>query len=198
MNNFVELYVGALSPQQCAVAINDFNTLSKAGLSYKRQSNKTPVCKADQDDTSVSIYEILLQQAGNSGVMITEAVNRCVLDYCEKYEVGMFGGWRGGNSYPIASEGAKIQKTEPGQGYHIWHCEKNSGRNNNRVLSWILYLNDVEEGGETEFIHYSKRFRPMQGSLLVFPAHFTHVHRGNPPLSGTKYIATGWHQYINY
>ena len=196
MNNFIELYVNALSPKQCDVAIKDFDTLSKLGLSHNRQVYG--ISKTEKDDDSISVAEMLTQQVGTSGQMITEAVNRCILDYCEKYEVGLFGGFRGGKSFPIAPEGAKLQKTEKGQGYHVWHCEKNSGRNNNRVLSWILYLNDVEEGGETEFIHYSKRFKPMKGSLLVFPAHFTHVHRGNPPLSGTKYIATGWHQYIHH
>ena len=66
-----------------------------------------------------------------------------------------------------------------------------------RVLSWILYLNDVEEGGETEFLYQSMRFKPKAGTFILFPAHFTHTHRGNPPLSGVKYIATGWIEFLN-
>ena len=41
----------------------------------------------------------------------------------------------------------KIQKTQPGEGYHVWHCEHASS-NSTRVLAWMLYLNDIEEGGE--------------------------------------------------
>jgi len=92
----------------------------------------------------------------------------------------------------------KIQKTFPSQGYHTWHCEHNANEEfSNRVLSWILYLNDVEDGGETEFLYQSLRFKPKTGTFILFPAHFTHTHRGNPPLIGVKYIATGWVEFLN-
>jgi hypothetical protein len=65
------------------------------------------------------------------------------------------------------------------------------------MMQAILYLNDVEEGGETEFLYFSKRVKPKQGTLLLFPASFTHTHRGNPPLSGTKYIMNTWLEYVN-
>jgi len=56
----------------------------------------------------------------------------------------------------------------------------------------MLYLNTVSEGGETEFLYLHRRIKPLQGRLLIFPASFTHTHRGNPPLSGDKYILTSW------
>jgi len=59
----------------------------------------------------------------------------------------------------------------------------------------MIYLNDVEEGGETEFLYYARRIKPTQGTLLIWPAYFTHAHRGNPPLSNTKYIITGWIEF---
>jgi hypothetical protein len=86
----------------------------------------------------------------------------------------------------------KIQKTEIGGGYHIWHNEDDSPQNMRRVATFILYLNDVDEGGETEFLYYPKRVKAKQGRFIVWPAGFTHTHRGNPPLSNTKYIVTGW------
>ena len=96
--------------------------------------------------------------------------------------------------YYFKSDRVKIQKTEPGGGFHHWHCEDSQPdiRVTTRKLVWTLYLNDVEEGGETEFLHQSLRVKPEKGKLAIFPASFTHMHRGNPPLSNTKYIATGW------
>jgi len=88
-----------------------------------------------------------------------------------------------------------MQKTEIGQGYHVWHYESSTRGNCTRLLSWILYLNDVEEGGETEFLHLHRRVKPKAGTFVLFPAAFTHTHRGNPPLSNTKYIATGWVEF---
>jgi hypothetical protein len=58
--------------------------------------------------------------------------------------------------------------------------------------SVLLFLNDDFEGGETEFLHQSRRIEPKRGRIIVFPTTYTHVHRGNPPLDGKKYILTSW------
>ena len=88
----------------------------------------------------------------------------------------------------------KVQKTCPSGGYHVWHVEQNPCNHHtvNRVLVFTLYLNDVEEGGETEFLLQSQRVSAKKGRVCVFPAYFPFVHRGNPPLKEDKYIATGW------
>mgnify|MGYP001184074080 CR=1 FL=1 len=89
----------------------------------------------------------------------------------------------------------KIQKTIPGEGYHEWHVESAKIENRNRLMAFTLYLNDVEEGGETEFLYQKCRFKPKRNTLLIWPANYTHAHRGNPPLSNDKYILTGWIEY---
>lgn len=89
----------------------------------------------------------------------------------------------------------KIQKTLPTQGYHVWHSENLDRDCMHRITAFMLYLNDVEEGGETEFLFESLRVKPTKGTLLIWPAGYTHTHRGNPPLSGVKYIATAWTEF---
>ena len=89
----------------------------------------------------------------------------------------------------------KIQKTKVGEGYHMWHCENAEMKARNRILAFSVYLIDVAEGGETEFLYQKCRFKPEKNTLLVWPSQFTHVHRGNPPLSNDKYIITGWVEY---
>jgi hypothetical protein len=87
----------------------------------------------------------------------------------------------------------KIQKTLPTQGYHVWHLEHGTGKEcSQRALVFTIYLNDVEEGGETEFLHQSIRAKPVKGRCVIWPAAFPYVHRGNPPLQGEKYIMTSW------
>ena len=87
----------------------------------------------------------------------------------------------------------KIQKTLPTEGYHVWHLEHGKGfENEPRAFAYTIYLNDVEEGGETEFLHFSKRVKPKKGRIVIWPAAFPYLHRGNPPLSGEKYIITSW------
>ncbi len=90
--------------------------------------------------------------------------------------------------------GYKIQKTLPTEGFHIFHTEQMSNNLGafSRVLVYTLYLNDVEEAGETEFLHQLIRVKPKKGTICLFPAGFTHPHRGNTPHSGEKYILTGW------
>ena len=88
----------------------------------------------------------------------------------------------------------KIQKTKVGEGYHFWHCENAEMKARNRILAFMVYLNDVTEGGETEFLYQSVDLnqKKIHTSLA---SQFTHVHRGNPPLSNDKYIITGWVEY---
>ena len=93
----------------------------------------------------------------------------------------------------VRSEEIKLQKTPPRGGYHVWHCEQSSKHMAARVLAWTLYLNDIPDGeGETEFLWQGIRIKPKAGLLSIFPAAFTHTHRGNPVYSHNKYIATGW------
>lgn len=89
----------------------------------------------------------------------------------------------------------KVQKTLPAQGYHWFHCESSNAHSAKRLLVVCVYLNTIEKGGETEFLYQSQRIEPVVGRLVIFPAAFTHTHRGNPPLSGDKYILTTWAEF---
>ena len=64
-----------------------------------------------------------------------------------------------------------------------------------RVLNpKVYYFNDVEEGGETEF-RGDKVIEPKQSRLVIFPSGWNYIHRGNPVLAGSKYIATCFSLY---
>jgi len=96
---------------------------------------------------------------------------------------------------PPIVHGVKIQRTRPGEGYHIWHTEQGSIDSGNRFGVFLWYMNDVEQGGETEFLYLKKRIHAIRNRLVIWPAGYTHTHRGNPPLSNDKYIITGWVEF---
>jgi hypothetical protein len=93
--------------------------------------------------------------------------------------------------------GINIQRYYADQGgYPYWHSEISpkveTDDNLHRVLLWTIYLNDGFGEGETEFLFQQRRIEPKTGALLLAPAGFTHTHRGNMPKGGNKYIATSW------
>lgn len=89
-------------------------------------------------------------------------------------------------------DATKVQATNPGEGFHRWHYDGAGFLTQGRQFVIITYLNDDFEGGETEFLYQGVRVKPEKGKTVIFPASYTHVHRGNPPIGGTKYIATTW------
>jgi len=97
------------------------------------------------------------------------------------------------STYTYVSSLSLIQKTKPMQGYHAFHSENTNWQTCARTFAWMVYLNDVEEGGETEFLYQQKKIKPKKGTVVIWPGGFTHPHRGNSPMSD-KYIATGWFQ----
>ncbi len=56
----------------------------------------------------------------------------------------------------------------------------------------MFYLNDVAEGGHTEFFYQQRAIQPKTGRMVIAPAYFTHTDRGCVPISGDKYILTSW------
>ena len=88
-----------------------------------------------------------------------------------------------------------LQRYAPGEGFKSWHCDWTTSEEATepvrRVLAWILYCNDLPEGG-TEF-HWQEHHEPAErGKLLLFPAGLSHIHRGRVSHQHGKTIATGW------
>ena len=91
----------------------------------------------------------------------------------------------------------KVQRTPPGGGFSEWHYEQGSGIGEcaRRWGVWMLYLNDVEKGGKTDFPAQGLSVTPKAGTMVIWPAAYTHPHRSAPDLEDWKYIVTGWLQY---
>lgn len=89
------------------------------------------------------------------------------------------------------------QKYEIDQNYSSEHCEHGfSNGEEFRVLAWMFYCNTIKEGGETRFPQQNINIKPEKGTLLIWPAGWTHSHLGLPAKKENKYIVTGWCSYI--
>jgi hypothetical protein len=90
-------------------------------------------------------------------------------------------------------ENCQIQKYKKGEGhYGSWHVEIENLKSCSRTFSMIVYLNDVEEGGETGFLYPEMKVKPTKGGLVIFPSGFPFVHCGFKPISEDKYIIATW------
>ena len=88
--------------------------------------------------------------------------------------------------------GFNIQKYSRGDHFAQLHSERTTLDTLHRLFAWMTYLNDVDDGGQTNFNHYGIKIKPETGKTLIWPAEWTHAHTGEILKSGTKYIVTGW------
>jgi hypothetical protein len=185
IENFVGVFENAYSKEYCDKVIQYFETCHENGCSKTRQREVEGTLKTDKNDTVVWGD---IRQDGTLTRPFNNTFWKCYGLYAGKYDVLKSAEQHNNYAY-------KVQKTEVGEGYHVWHFEADGRATSIRLLTWILYLNDVEEGGETEFLYYPKRIKPKTGTLIIWPGAYTHTHRGNPPISNTKYIVTGWIEF---
>ena len=187
IKNFIGVYDGFITEEECKKAIQLYEEQDKFQKTLNRiSSEKTSVLrKQDQhlfcNHTNVEVWwEQLKVMMYNFDIAWK--------NYCEHT-----GALESLDKEKLDYTVLKIQKTLPTEGYHIWHLEYGGQIDNSkRAFVFSIYLNDVEEGGETEFLHFSKRVKPKTGRIVIWPAGFPYLHRGNPPLSGEKYILTSW------
>ena len=95
------------------------------------------------------------------------------------------------DGYQVKDTGYMVQKYEP-NGFYNWHHDWCMNEGWSRIYTYIWYINTIkeEDGGWTEFID-GTRIQPKVGSILLFPATWTYVHRGYTT-KVPKYIVTGW------
>jgi len=183
--DFIGIYDNALSEEECYYVIDQFDLIEANQKENVEESQDRYSSELQRKDFCISANQSIpeVQQ------LIGNCLHKCLLLYCEHYFVL--------KGLQAASLEVKLQRTPPRGGYHIWHCEQDSLKHAQRVLVWTIYLNDVPYNeGETEFLWQGVRVNPRAGRCSIWPAAFTHHHRGNPVYTHDKYIATGWYTLI--
>lgn len=188
IKNFVGIFKNAFSDEFCKKVIKQYEDMAASGHGKTRFAVEN-ASRTWKDDTQVFADDIDYIPLRESTKEFNELFwGKYFPVYEQEYSALKESGRHSNYAF-------KIQKTKIGGGYHVWHYESANREMCHRLLTWILYLNDVEEGGETEFLYYPMRVKPKTGTLIIWPTAFTHTHRGNPPISNEKYIVTGWTEF---
>tara|TARA_R110000796_G_scaffold1802_1_gene7355 strand:- start:856 stop:1449 length:594 start_codon:yes stop_codon:yes gene_type:complete len=186
INNFIGVYDNYITEQECNKAINLYEDQNKFNNTINRMGFEKASILQKQDQqyfAAPNNIDVWWESLKPMMVNFDLAWNHYVQHTGASDAYGV----------PFHFTDLKIQKTLPTEGYHVWHIEHGKGFSNEaRAFVFSIYLNDVEEGGETEFLHFSKRVKPKTGRIVIWPAGFPYIHRGNSPLSGEKYILTSW------
>lgn len=180
--DFIGVYERFVHYEICSLIVSNFeNWIETNPCLVQYGKDQLPTAKLARHDVSLMLDDLDMGTSMHFNKYLNAALENYKTEYDHILGVNM------------NSIGIKIQKTPPGGGYHTWHYENSSFRAANRELAWMVYLNDMPEGeAETEFLYQKKRYRPKTGTLLIWPAGMTHVHRGNTVFTHDKYIATGW------
>tara|TARA_Y100001938_G_scaffold35848_1_gene49259 strand:+ start:91 stop:633 length:543 start_codon:yes stop_codon:yes gene_type:complete len=173
--NFIHLSECALSEKRCEELISFFESNIDKARPGKAGVNDLPN------------LELII------GMNMTDALTGPVRDFIKEYPLfdTNLAKW---NLDPCIH----ICKFEPGKSYERIHCENDGSKENqNRAFAWMIYLNDIQIGGETEFIYQKFKTTPKAGNLYIWPSGATHMHRGLVAPYQDKYFLTGWFNFQN-
>lgn len=93
-------------------------------------------------------------------------------------------------------EPPQMQFYKPGGGFFGEHYESSGLNIAHRVLAFQTFLNDISEGGGTYFTFQDHTVAPAKGKTVIWPAAFTHTHRGEVAPREEKYVITGWLSFM--
>jgi len=161
------------------------------GAKYSTDESGVQLEKKDSWDVSLG-----QDSRDNRWIRYAEELQKVTEQYIKKYP------WCNNGAPWTMYERCNIQYYPPGGGFKIWHTERNSARfpNAMRHLVFMTYLNDVndpddEYAGGTEFLHQDVKIKAKKGLTVIWPADWTHVHRGIISEKSSKYIITGWYSF---
>ena len=153
MDSFIRAYDDVIDEETLQKIIKRFDEISEvSSFSGENQFQSS----LGRKDSSVMIEDHSPQLAGEIHTLLQPYLN----DY-----LGLF---PGGKELQLQGYNVKMQRTEPGGGYHVWHSEQlNATHGSARRLVWALDMNDITEGGETEFLNQGMRSLTRREGKLV-------------------------------
>ena len=182
LTDFISIYENAITLEDCKKWIEYIDYLRKEGLIVQENSKLH-----ERDHETLNFSNDDAYDLTSSDKLVRSflpSIKKYVDNYLQDYSL------LGESNFLLYD--VKAKRIPVAGGFHKWHYENASHESATRRFVVQAYLNTIQEGGETEFLYQNKRIKAVQGTLLIWPAGYTHVHRGNPPIGQDKYILTSW------
>jgi len=186
--DFIGMYDNVFPDGFCSHLISEFERLLVSGVCSNRQDfDNAPKTMKEDYHYFMNLKHNQITSFNNFCIneVFFEGLQKCFDDYVDQFDIL--------KDYDLRCTSLKMQKTDPGAGYHVWHAEQGPDEDASRCLVYIAYLNNIDDAGETEFLYQKLRIPPKENTVIIWPAAFTHTHRGNVVHGNkSKYIVTGW------
>ena len=188
--NFIGIYPFSLTKKHCDFIIKVYHK-------YEKEFGHEGVTSAGEDKSIKDTRDLVVNRNFNKYLKWINVILRKKLWDSLKHYMRV---------YPIldslikSDSGFQIQKYSKNTLGYVPHADSSGEYSlmSNRTLVYMWYLNDVDSGGETNFVHYNEYIKPKAGTLVLFPPYWTHTHQAMPPLSEDKYIITNWFYNLDY
>ena len=187
MNNFLMgWYLEDTTICDRIIDFHKINPKKDMGTVYDKATRVVDHNRKLSIDSALNDNFILLKE------YVDEVLKPSLSSYMQKYkfcqEYGKF----------LNKEITNVQHYPPNGGFFQWHCERGSADLPavTRHLVYMTYLNDVHVNGETEFYYQQVKVKPEKGLTLIWPVDWTFTHRGVASKTQTKYITTGWFNFV--
>ena len=168
--NFIEVYENVISPQTCKNLITLFEVNKDRQAKGVTSGGENPEHK---QDTEITIdYSFFGQKDWGPNLQeVISGLGTSLSEYKNKYSSQHGVEYAGINAIDPWSLEKKFnfQRFLPGEGYKVWHCESPNVKYSQRVLVWMLYLNDVTDKGGTEFLHQDVTLQAKGGTIIIWP-----------------------------
>jgi hypothetical protein len=178
LQNFCKVKENSLSPEMCDAVIETFNNNTELHERYdsNKRPNFTQFNFTKHRDRNVELHDAIAQEA-----------LKAIAEY--KYDVKETFFWS--SKYSFEQFRVKHYLND-GNDQFDTHIDASTYETSKRFFAFFWYLNDVEEGGETEFATFSLKIKPKKGTLFMFPPLWMYPHKGNPPISNDKYLLSSY------
>lgn len=186
--DFFGIYDGALDPAFCRATIERFEADPRKIVGRVGDGTREGSIRPEIKGTT----EILFNADFPDWDDVLGHVNASLRTLLPRYMQQ----WRPAFPVDIRAEEFRMARYMPGQ--HFNYHSDNIGGSVTRVITAQWFLNDVADGGATEFPWQNMAVQPRAGRLMLAPVGWTYLHRGAPPVSGPKYIIiTQLHQILS-
>ena len=181
-SDLIRRYRGAFTQDECNTLISQIEYLNQNNLMFY---DKESLHNQDHISSNIShAWVVELPAYSRISELIIPKFKPCVDEYLSTFSIL--------NQCKFILYDLKVKKIPIAGGVQAWHFENGGTMYSQRTFVVQLYLNDNFQGGETEFLYQNRREEAIAGDVLMFPAGFTHTHRGNPPIGNSKYLVTSW------